>query len=104
MNDKSALLAQLRLNRDSEPESSRPGIWWMIAGLAVLVVLAAGAWLIFGRQSGTPVRIVIAQESSGSAGASGASLLDASGYVVARRQATVSSKITGKVLEVLIEE
>jgi len=30
--------------------------------------------------------------------------LDASGYVVARREATVSSKITGKVLEVLIEE
>jgi RND family efflux transporter MFP subunit len=32
------------------------------------------------------------------------SMLDASGYVVARRQATVSSKITGKVVEVLIEE
>jgi len=31
-------------------------------------------------------------------------MLDASGYVVARRQATVSSKITGKVVEVLIEE
>ena len=32
------------------------------------------------------------------------SVLDASGYVVARRQATVSSKVTGKVLEVLVEE
>ncbi|MEM7218812.1 MAG: efflux RND transporter periplasmic adaptor subunit [Pseudomonadota bacterium] len=32
------------------------------------------------------------------------SVLDATGYVVARRQATVSSKSTGKVLEVLIEE
>ena len=31
-------------------------------------------------------------------------MLDASGYVVARRQATVSAKITGKVAEVLIEE
>ena len=31
-------------------------------------------------------------------------MLDASGYVVARRQATVSSKITGKVVEVSIEE
>ena len=35
---------------------------------------------------------------------SSASVLDASGYVTARRQATVSSKITGKVLEVYIEE
>ena len=31
-------------------------------------------------------------------------MLDATGYVVARRQATVSSKATGKVIEVLIEE
>lgn len=31
-------------------------------------------------------------------------VLDASGYVTARRQATVSSKITGKVMDVLIEE
>jgi len=31
-------------------------------------------------------------------------VLDASGYVVARRQAAVSSKITGKVAEILIEE
>jgi RND family efflux transporter MFP subunit len=33
-----------------------------------------------------------------------ASVLDATGYVVARRMATVSSKVTGKVQEVLIEE
>ena len=32
------------------------------------------------------------------------SVLDASGYVTARRQATVSAKITGKVAEILIEE
>ena len=31
-------------------------------------------------------------------------MLDATGYVTARRQATVSAKITGKVTEVLIEE
>src|SRR5690606_4410827 len=33
-----------------------------------------------------------------------ASVLDATGYVVARRMATVSAKVTGKVREVLIEE
>ena len=31
-------------------------------------------------------------------------MLNASGYVTASRQATVSSKFTGKVMEVLIEE
>ena len=36
--------------------------------------------------------------------ASAGSILDASGYVVARRQATVASKITGKMVELDIEE
>ena len=36
--------------------------------------------------------------------ASATSILDASGYVVARRRATVSSKMTGKVMKVFIEE
>src|SRR5690606_6198209 len=31
-------------------------------------------------------------------------VLNASGYVVAKRQATVSAKVTGKIAEVLIEE
>ena len=35
---------------------------------------------------------------------SATSILDASGYVVARRRATVSSKMTGKVMKVFIEE
>jgi RND family efflux transporter MFP subunit len=105
MNDKSALLEQLRLHR-SEPATEKPGrtMQWLAAGAAALAVLALGAWLFFGRASGVPVRIALAQESPGGSAGSAASLLDASGYVVARRAATVSSKITGKVLEVMIEE
>ena len=38
------------------------------------------------------------------AGASAGTVLNASGYVTARRRATVSSKVTGKVLEVFVEE
>ncbi|HEY5726559.1 MAG TPA: efflux RND transporter periplasmic adaptor subunit, partial [Methylomirabilota bacterium] len=48
------------------------------------------------------VRTAVARPASQEAGAG--SVLDASGYVTARRQATVSAKITGKVVEVLIEE
>ena len=40
----------------------------------------------------------------GGAGGGAASVLNASGYVTARRRATVSSKITGKVVEVNVEE
>ncbi|HZL74209.1 MAG TPA: efflux RND transporter periplasmic adaptor subunit, partial [Propionibacteriaceae bacterium] len=48
------------------------------------------------------VRIAVARAASQASGTG--SVLDASGYVIARRQATVSAKITGKVTEVLIEE
>ncbi len=51
-----------------------------------------------------PVTVAVARQVSGNGGSAGTSLLDASGYVVARRQATVSAKITAKVMEVLIEE
>jgi RND family efflux transporter MFP subunit len=105
MSDKSALLEQLRLNRGvAEAEDSRSALKWILGGAAALAVLGVAAWFLVGRASAVPVRIVVAQESASGSASSGASLLDASGYVVARRQATVSSKITGKVLEVLIEE
>jgi RND family efflux transporter MFP subunit len=48
------------------------------------------------------VRTVAARAAAPAGGAG--SVLDASGYVTARRQATVSAKITGKITEVLIEE
>src|ERR1700733_13714292 len=105
MSDKSALLEQLRLDRGAAEAEKHGGVInWLLAVAALLVLLCIGAWLFLGRQSGVPVRIVIAQESTSASAPSGASMLDASGYVVARRQASVSSKITGKVLEVLIEE
>src|SRR5439155_8126887 len=51
----------------------------------------------------TQVRTVLAREVAGS-NANEHTALNASGYVTARREATVSSKVTGKVTEVLIEE
>src|SRR5207247_2272316 len=69
---------------------------------AALVVLAAGLWLAWARTSTPAVRTVVARAATPAGGAG--SVLDASGYVTARRQATVSAKITGKVTEVLIEE
>lgn len=104
MNDKSALLEQLRLHRGVDDARKSAGtLKWIAGSVAALALLGFGAWLLFGRASGVAVRVAVAQEA-GAAAAGGASLLDASGYVVARRAATVSSKITGKVLEVLIEE
>jgi HlyD family secretion protein len=101
MNDKSALLGQLKIDRSNEPQGSGTGKW-VLAGL-VLAALAAGAWFAFRPPAAVPVKAV-AVVSAASAAASPASVLDASGYVIARRQATVSSKVTGKVTEINVEE
>jgi RND family efflux transporter MFP subunit len=96
----SELLKELRIDRDPRPRRPR-GRALAVAGLALLAV-AAGAWLVWARVTVPTVRTVAARAAAPAGGAG--SVLDASGYVTARRQATVSAKITGKVTEVLIEE
>ncbi len=104
MDDKAALLNQLRIDRSDEPESGgRPWLKWLLV-LVLLIALAAGAYAWFAPPPGVPVTVVTARAIAGSGAAAGGSLLDAAGYVVARRAATVSAKVTGKVTEVLIEE
>src|SRR5438445_6507086 len=94
----SELLKELRIDRNGRAARAR-GRWLALAAAAVLA-LAGGLWLAWGRVSPPTVRTVTARAAAPGAG----SVLDASGYVTARRQATVSAKITGKVTEVLIEE
>src|ERR1700757_3630544 len=107
MNDKAALLNQLRIDRSAAPPPPDRG-WLKWLGLAVLavLVLGGGAWLWRNHDSGVPAKAAPAQDTHATSGGTpaGGSLLDASGYVVARRQATVAAKITDKVMEVLIEE
>ena len=102
MNTSADLLKELRIDRKAAPPPSRRGLWIALGIVVALLLVAGAAWAIFGRDRGIEVKTATVQ-AIGSGGAS-ASVLDATGYVVARRMATVSSKITGKVLEVLIEE
>jgi RND family efflux transporter MFP subunit len=107
MDDKNTLINQLRIDRTEAPDdgSSRRGL--LIGASVVLVLaLAGGGWWLLARPTGLAVQEAVAREVSGGSGGSsaGASMLDASGYVVARRQATVASKSIGRVNEVLIEE
>jgi len=100
MEDKATLLDQLRIDRD-QPDPRRNPALWIVVG-AVLLILAMGAWW-WTRPTKVPVHVAVATAIGGSEAAAG-SVLDASGYVVARRQATVASKITGKLVELDIEE
>ena len=98
-------LDQLRIDR-SEPEPRgrlrRPLLWFL------LVAVIGGSGFVyffvdFGASSDAhEVRVAQVRVEGGVS--AGPSVLDASGYVVARRMATVSSEVTGKVVEVLIEE
>src|SRR6266436_4586597 len=99
-----ALLGQLRIDRSQRDGGSNPGRRRWIAGAVLLLItlLAAGAWLVLARHPELPVRTAMAQPIG--SGAANASVLDATGYVTARRQATVSAQITGTLTEVLIEE
>ncbi len=102
MNDRSALLDRLKIDRPVDVKYERD--WFLrTAIVAGVVVLAAGAawWLI---PQGISVGIVTATAAPPDTTVGPGTILDASGYVVARRQATVSSKVTGKVVQVLIEE
>ena len=104
MTDKSSLLSQLRIDRSSKSPSGGGFPWWWVACGVLVAALLAGAWLAFSGPGGVRVRAVVAKPAAAGSASTGASMLDASGYVVARRQATVSSKITGKVVEISIEE
>ena len=65
--------------------------------------MAGGYWFWTTQMQTVPVKTVTAAVKPGGPSAPGA-VLNASGYVVARRRATVSSKVTGKVVDILIEE
>jgi RND family efflux transporter MFP subunit len=56
------------------------------------------------RPAKVAVHLAVAQPLTGGAAAAAGSILDASGYVVARRSATVASKITARMVELDIEE
>jgi RND family efflux transporter MFP subunit len=97
----SDLLKELRIDREARAPRRRVSRVLLVA--AVLLALAgAGLWLVLARAA--PVTVRVAAARAASEAADGGSVLDASGYVTARRQATVSAKITGKIAEVLIEE
>jgi len=100
MSDLSQDLAALRLEREPDTYTSRRWVGWLL--LAVFLLAAGGGtWWWFSRERPIEVEVVtVTQRQAGTQ----ASVLNATGYVTARRRATVSSKITGKVVQVNIEE
>jgi RND family efflux transporter MFP subunit len=92
-------LESLRIDREAHV-SSRPNGRTALVLVLALALLLLGLWVAL--RSGRPVEVeaVTARASDGAAPA----VLNASGYVTARRKATVAAKITGRVADVRVEE
>lgn len=93
-------LDDLRIERRPEARSTSRG-WIVAVVLLVALLLGAAGWW---SQRGRPVEVQTATARAAGNGSNDRTVLNASGYVTARRAATVSSKVTGKVVEVLVEE
>jgi RND family efflux transporter MFP subunit len=95
------LLKELRIE-DSERDGGGRRHWLRaVIVVALLAALGGGGYYAFLGQA-LAVATALAEPPAASGGA--VAVLEAAGYVTARREATVSSKITGRLAEVLIEE
>jgi RND family efflux transporter MFP subunit len=92
-------LEALRIEREPEGAGCRWSRWLSLGVLLAAAVIAAWRWTASPRPLAVDVAIV-QQRAAGDR----AAVLNATGYVTARRRATVSSKITGRVVEVNVEE
>ena len=103
MSDREDLLNNLKIDRSAPPSSE--GLQsnkLYLFGISILIV--GFFWWLFLSDDELKEVTTFTVKSLEMSDASATSILDASGYVVARRRATVSSKMTGKVLKVFIEE
>ena len=95
-----ASIHDLKIDRSADqPKSS--GLWWL--GLLGIAILVAFLCFLYLRPSQLTVVKTIRAETMSEGSGSG-TVLNGTGYVTARRSATVSSKVTGKITEILVEE
>ncbi len=103
MPDLSKDLSALRIPQTERGGSKRGAS--VLVGILLAVVLAGGGfWFWSARLQAAPVKVAPVTAANAGGKSSPGAVLNASGYVTARRRATVSSKVTGKVIDVLIEE
>jgi RND family efflux transporter MFP subunit len=100
MSSHKAAIDGLRIDRSKKSPGKRPA--WLLPLVLAVVALAALAFWWFAKPGAIVVETASVREQASSGGSR--TLLNASGYVTARRAATVSSKVTGKVIEVNVEE
>ena len=100
MNPSPSKLAALRIDRGTDARPPRR-VWPVVVVVVLLAGGLAAAWAIARPR---PIEVRTATARAVASAGPDHTVLNATGYVTARREATVSSKVTGKVTEVLVEE
>jgi HlyD family secretion protein len=93
-------LDDLRIERTAPDRGKRGSLSWVAIAAVIVAAAAVALWML--RPQPLSVETAVARPIA--TGGADHTVLNASGYVTARREATVSSKVTGKVVEVLVEE
>jgi HlyD family secretion protein len=101
---KSKLLQELHIEREPAEEAGSRWRGWRLATLIVLLSLLAAALAAYLLLRSPRFEVEAASAVAPSAGGGSTAVLQATGYVTARREATVSAQITGTLTSVLIEE
>ena len=101
MSSKIPSLGELKIDKSARGPGGPPLMLWVV--LLIVLGAAAGGWYWSKRPRPAGVSVAVVEQPK-VLGNGGGTVLNASGYVVARRRATVSSKITGRVVDVLVEE
>ena len=113
--DKSKLLRSLKIDRSADPMRRSCRSWLPISAAILACVVGFAAYAAFefrkqdapkeaAQQPATQLQSAQPSPPPQAPASKPAGTLAASGYVVARRKATVAAEITGKVVEVFIDE
>lgn len=102
--EKSNLLHELRIDKQQREDNGESRRWPWIMATLILICAGAGATGYFYFSGGQRFEVQVATAQPLSADPGNTAVLQATGYITARRQATVSAQITGTLIDVLIEE
>lgn len=94
-------LGRLRISRDTPSQEQRGALKWAAILAAAAVVFVAAAWFYLRGPGGIEVTTARVTVTGGGAGGGG---ITANGYVVARTRASVSSRLTGRLADLAVEE
>ncbi len=94
-------LGRLRIDRNQPTDGPRRALGWAVALAVVAVAFVAAAFFYLRPGGGVDVRVARVELSGGGSNAAG---ITANGYIVARTRASVSSRISGRLAALGVEE